>query len=1227
MAHNKSNGLLTNSSSKEFALYVNNLPVELSEIGFKQIFNHYGKIIGHLYRPNTTWAYITYGKYNEAEAAIKDLNNVPPLHLKISFAHEKGSNKMEFVKPPVSQDVVQQESCTVQDKHLNKSSIQTKEQGRPSDMFKKLESKTGFPTCTYTPDDDLLYSYPSDSYTYNPYEKADPFDSTHALWTRGQLMITPDCKRHVSLGRGYTMYEIPDPSPEIQKQICKVHELRTTGLYEYDKDMLENSIGKCETCGNITKFTCEKCHTFYCSRKCQKDNWPQHKYVCQPIPALVSTINSTHLSQPNTEGYIPIRSKGIIQTPLRRPRKSVDSATSLNKSLNTVSKDQDTTDVQVTICNDSSQNSESKCFKTTDQFDTYQKNKAKEKVPFPMYNETNFQSKGTGMTNMSNFKHKHIIHGKNSSFEKSQESLTCSDKVADDKKSDSIKNSTKKQQYVSAEDVMKIEEDIAFSKHAFLSKSGFTEVRIIVNMGRECWIQNVENDEKLRELMSTLQSEADKAEKVVPVLGNMYAVKYEDLWHRGLIKQVKPLIIHYVDYGNDDFDKTNDVRKLGQFQNIPRFAATARLSEKASQKYKHLTYGDIIFVKTISVDSNNVINVEVQGENDAPILEVDRVPMPQVDQAPIPQVDRAPISQVDRAPISQVDRTPTTPVSDLKYSVNIMPIGERGVLEIHAELSNNTYSVTLLSNNTMSEFEELLNELPVMCEQRATNSGYKPEIGKLICGQRLDGDWLRGYVLSLESPLKMVVIDEARMMEINKVVPCPDNFLKICTFGAKCKIINAENKFDASGQFEFKVVTRNGENEIEIEIYRNNEEKLKAIVTPWTPMPEQKGIQYAQLKNDSEVCLTAYCNHAFLFARSLVTEEVERYNRIMQNVAKCAQTAPSLKEPPVVGQMVIAQYIDDNYYRAIVTAVADDKVTISYIDFGNREVTNMKKLKILNDNLKQLQSCTSKIILKDVPQDKPMTNEISDYLSNLVGREVPLICTFTGIPSKDGVYLKSHDGDNINKTISELLIPTWKRSDEKDLTCYTLNDIAVASLGKVGDVVNVAVAHVLEAGYKYTMYPLDYDLITHISDIMPKSMAKYCESNDHYIPRENELCLALFNGEWCRATCYRRSETASTSTVFFIDHGCIESISHKDIRLMPKDFMTPSALISVCDIVNLAPLDSQGKYSSKIEKRISELIDLNIPIEIKIVKCDENAGLYDIELPSIRKKLVEEGLL
>ncbi|XP_076241110.1 vreteno [Calliopsis andreniformis] len=1237
MAHCKSNelteeGLAYRSTTEEFTLYVNDLPVELNELGLLQIFNHYGNVIGHFYRPNSSWAFITYSKSDQADNAIRDLHNVSPLYLKVSYAKPKVFKNIYVSKAYVPNNVEQGENNIVSNiESIDKTIVQTNGRGKLLDIFKNIEPNVGFPKYTCTANDDLLYPYPTDPHTFNPYENEN-YSNTNTLWTRGQLTITQDGKRHVSLGRGYTMYEIPDLDPEVQNRICKVYEKRVSGLYEYGKDMLQNAIGKCEKCSKLTKFNCKRCFSFYCSRNCAMADWPQHKIECQAIPSLVPAVNSIHLTQQNSGNQTPTRSTASIQLPLRRPKNLTDKEASSNQN---VSKDKDVTDIPTTTHNDNAKNTELKYLHTNtpDQYNGYQKNEATEKISIPLQDRTNFQSNRVIANNLK-IESKYTIQSKNteeqnsSTFKKplDTESIhsqnSCSDNTADNRNSDSFGNIIKKRQNFSADDVTKIEEDIAFTKQIFLSKTKFTDVRIIVKENCEYWIQKVEDSENIVKLMTDLQNDAEKAAKVKPVVGDIYAVQYEDVWHRGLVTCLNPLTIHYIDYGNDEVIQSDDFREVNKYKNIPRFAAKIRLSEKANKIYKDLKYEDIISVKMISFDSDKIINVEIEGENNASTSQVDQLNTSTLN---VPKDLKSKNTVVSTKALSNNESSIS--VSKLKSVVNTVSAGETGFLEIHAELNNNIYSITLLPNSAITSFEKLLSVLPLECEQmKKENFSYRPQVRDIICGQRFDGDWFRGYILSDESPLKMAIIDEARMMPITKAVPCSNQFLQICAFGATCEIINAKYKFKASDHYEFKVVTQKGQNEIEIEISKDND-KLKAVVKPWVPMPEQKGIQYGELKSGSEVCITAYRSHIHLFARSLENEDVEYYNHVMQNVAKCAQTARLLKEPPVVGQMVIAQYVDDNYYRAIVTNVQDEKITISYVDFGNIENTNIKKLKILSDDLKQLRSCTRKIILKDVPQDKPMTKEVSNYFSNLVGREVPLICTFDGTPSKDGVYLKLHSGENINKIISEMLVPTWNKTGEEDKTCYLMNDLTVANLGKVGDILEVLVLYSIANGYKYAMCPLDYDLMTHIFDIMPKAMTEYCERTEFYIPREGELCLALFENAWYRAACFCRSETPTTSTVFFIDFGNVASVNHKDIRVMPKDFITPNALASVCKIVNLAPVQSDGLHSPEVNKRIAELVVPNNCVKVKIVKSNEEDGIYSVELPMIKAKLIEEGLV
>lgn len=46
------------------------------------------------------------------------------------------------------------------------------------------------------------------------------------FYFRGMITVTPDGKRHVSLGRGYTLYEFPEPYPKIENHISTIYERR-----------------------------------------------------------------------------------------------------------------------------------------------------------------------------------------------------------------------------------------------------------------------------------------------------------------------------------------------------------------------------------------------------------------------------------------------------------------------------------------------------------------------------------------------------------------------------------------------------------------------------------------------------------------------------------------------------------------------------------------------------------------------------------------------------------------------------------------------------------------------------------------------------------------------------------------------------------------------------------------------------------------------------------------
>ncbi|XP_016976682.1 uncharacterized protein LOC108042758 [Drosophila rhopaloa] len=45
--------------------------------------------------------------------------------------------------------------------------------------------------------------------------------------------------------------------------------------------------GNCVLCAAVAERICQRCGDFYCSKDCQLKDWPRHRYICFPLPALV----------------------------------------------------------------------------------------------------------------------------------------------------------------------------------------------------------------------------------------------------------------------------------------------------------------------------------------------------------------------------------------------------------------------------------------------------------------------------------------------------------------------------------------------------------------------------------------------------------------------------------------------------------------------------------------------------------------------------------------------------------------------------------------------------------------------------------------------------------------------------------------------------------------------------------------------------------------------------
>jgi Tudor domain/MYND finger len=80
----------------------------------------------------------------------------------------------------------------------------------------------------------------------------------------------------------------------IQEPAARVSDRRSNG-HEMG-EAINVVVGPCTRCGRASETQCEVCLDPYCSPSCQRLDWPAHKKICRPMPALVPAIRGPALA-------------------------------------------------------------------------------------------------------------------------------------------------------------------------------------------------------------------------------------------------------------------------------------------------------------------------------------------------------------------------------------------------------------------------------------------------------------------------------------------------------------------------------------------------------------------------------------------------------------------------------------------------------------------------------------------------------------------------------------------------------------------------------------------------------------------------------------------------------------------------------------------------------------------------------------------------------------------
>lgn len=294
-----------------------------------------------------------------------------------------------------------------------------------------------------------------------------------------------------------------------------------------------------------------------------------------------------------------------------------------------------------------------------------------------------------------------------------------------------------------------VEKELACQKTSFLSKDKFTQVINMVISGKgECWAQKLEDEAEFTQMMRELGAEQDsmsreKAPKVTPVIGGLIACQYYEIWHRASIVSLNPLVVHYMDYGNDEVLANDDIRPLGTFEKIPPYARKIRVLNAKGTKYELLKESEQLSVKEISEDADGVFLVvtpDLEGESPFQCFksraDSQNGPSSQNEESPQDKREsKEPRSQSStKAPSHDSNKEQGKKTDEALEKVSPTPTGcvidhlkakDSGMMEIHTPLKKDMYSVTIVPQKLHDYYEKVVMEVPAKCIEKAKTTNYQ----------------------------------------------------------------------------------------------------------------------------------------------------------------------------------------------------------------------------------------------------------------------------------------------------------------------------------------------------------------------------------------------------------------------------------------------------------------------------------------------------------------------
>ncbi|NXN58327.1 TDRD1 protein, partial [Rynchops niger] len=415
-------------------------------------------------------------------------------------------------------------------------------------------------------------------------------------------------------------------------------------------------------------------------------------------------------------------------------------------------------------------------------------------------------------------------------------------------------------------------------------------------------------------------------------------------------------------------------------------------------------------------------------------------------------------------------------------------------------------------------------------------------------------------------------------------------------------------------------------------------------------IPEDE--EFLHCANSVTECVSVCIGDAFSGVVSCVRNPGDFFCQQIHNACQLAELQVSLNEHcdkfpsspafhPAVGNVCCAQFTEDSlwYRAAVIEYVSEDTVLVVYIDYGNREVLPLAKLRPMIPRLIDLPAqairCTlagvkpplgawtSKTIffMNQLVKDKVFTVKVVD--KDNIRSVVELVdASVTPIINISSCLIEKGCADEKSRTA----LPAIGLSDVKQADEDTTNKrICKWSKLTLKQTVDVIVCTLYSPGEFYCQISNNSELLA--LNLLNKSLSEYCQKTPPNIikPENGEPCCAFFSddGNWYRAL-VQNVTSDGTVKVFFVDYGNVEEVPLDKIRQISSSFLKLPFQGIKCWLSGIKP--GNNKWIPEATARL-RMYTAGIKLQARVTSLSrDGAGVELIDNSTGHPKVINEIL-